>query len=894
MIQQVVTIVAAVEAVAVAAWLVPASVHIVSWSASGPVRIALLASRSRLVWLVAAGVILVLALVAWSRTAGLTPRLAARAAPLCLLWLWVVPYLPWLPDHVPLLLVLSGPVRWIVAGIAVAGAARIDERMVSVIEDEQHLPGRRWVFVLSLAVYLVFGLNSSRIVGPGGDEPHYLIIAQSLLADRDLQIGDNHERGEYRSFFRGELRPDYLRRGLNGEIYSIHAPGLPALLLPAYAIGGYPGALAFLCLLAALAAVAVFDLAEALAGRRAAFLTWLAVCLTIPFVPYSWLIFPEIVGALAVAWAALWLWRPVAPRPVIWVWRGLALGFLPWLHTKFVVLLGVFGLALLLRIWRRPAIALAFGVPIALSVGLWLYSFHVIYGELNPGAPYGNYANQHILIGNIPRGVLGLMVDQKFGLLFYSPIYLFAIAGCWMLLRRADSRYLGVVFLLAAGAFVGGATELYMWWGGNSAPARYLVPLVPCFAPMIALAVGAARTAWARALVGVWLAISLAVAAVGVGWPGRFLIFSEPHGRARLLETIQAGAPLALSLPTFTVEDWRQSMLDLVPWLGAAALGLAAIVVVSRRGRATPLWLGTLGAIVSLVAAGVMVGRASPEIREETARRGALDVMWRFDPNRLWAFDYTRLERAGADQLLQSSTLVIGRVESAGGEVQGTAGPFALPPGAYEARVWFAGTRPRAGEVLVSASREAVFGRLAGALQNPAVVPFELPVGVRRVSVGVADATVAAGVSRIEVAPTAIVPSGEREAIAVRAIESIDDRAGAYILYVDESTYPEGGVFWTRDTERATVLIAPAGASRLRLILHLGPLSGDVRVSVAGTETAVSVKANDTAVFETDLPTGLRLVPVTIQSPGRFRPAEVDPSASDTRRLGCQVRVGLL
>ena len=75
--------------------------------------------------------------------------------------------------------------------------------------------------------------------------------------------------------------------------------------------------------------------------------------------------------------------------------------------------------------------------------------------------------------------------------------------------------------------------------------------------------------------------------------------------------------------------------------------------------------------------------------------------------------------------------------------------------------------------------------------------------------------------------------------------------------------------------------------------LHLGPMSGDVLLSIAGKETRVHVNANDTAVVEADLPRDLRLVPVTIQSPGRFRPSDVDPSATDTRRLGCQVRIAL-
>src|SRR5205814_4400524 len=86
---------------------------------------------------------------------------------------------------------------------------------------------------------------------PSGDEPHYLIITQSLLKDHDLRIENNHRNGDYRAYYAGELsKPDYRRRGRNGEIYSIHAPGLPALVAPACAIGGYPGVVMFLILIA--------------------------------------------------------------------------------------------------------------------------------------------------------------------------------------------------------------------------------------------------------------------------------------------------------------------------------------------------------------------------------------------------------------------------------------------------------------------------------------------------------------------------------------------------------------------------------------------------------------------------------------------------------------------
>jgi len=867
------------EAVAVAIWLLPASVHIVRWTAGGPERLALLGSRASLVWLAAAGV--GAALAVWL-AAGKRPGIAGRLAPFSLLWLWAVPYLPWLPDRMPLLLVFAGPLRWVVVVVAAAAALGVERGVRALLAVEERLPGRRVVFAVSLALYLGLGLQSALRLGPGGDEPHYLVISQSLLADGDLQIENNHEGREYASFFAGDLRPDYLTRGANGAIYSVHAPGLPALLLPVYAVAGYLGSVVFVCLVGALAALAMFDLAEALAGRRAAVLTWVAACFTIPFVPYSWLLFPEVVGALLVAWAALWIAKPPGgPRVGTWFWRGVALALLPWLHTKFAIFLGVFATVIVLRMWRRRfTAAAAFSLPIFLSLAGWFAFFYVIYGTLSPTAPYGEYRAYNIYPANIPRGLLGLLFDQKFGVLFYSPVYLFALAGAWMMLRRAELRWLGVALLGATALFVGQTTELYMWWGGNSAPARFLVPIVPCLAPMIALAVAKTRGAWSRALLGAWLATSLAVAAAGAGWPSRFLIYSDPHGRSRLLQILEAGSPLALSFPTFTEFDWRGPLVALVPWLAAGGLGLAVIVVLARWRRLPILWLAGSGALAALVVA-ALVAPTPADAREATATRGAIAVMNRFEPDRLRSFDYESMSRLDPPAALARATISTAL----------PAGPFALPPGRFEARVWFAGARGRDATIVVGSPPGAEFARLAGSLANPASVAFDLPVPVRAVTVTVDDAA-AAAVTRIEVVPLEVVPASQRPNTPVRSIEPIPERPGAYVLYTDANAYPEGGVFWTRGTEPTTVRVAPAGASEMVLTVFTGPRDTRLELTVGDESRTIDVLAGavEDVVFPLE---GGGLVPVTVRASGAFRPSDADAASGDTRLLGGQVRVRL-
>ena len=117
---------------------------------------------------------------------------------------------------------------------------------------------RAQAVAIGVATAAVCGVAAWRltetVLYPAGDEPHYLVIAQSLWRDGDLTIENNHRRGDYTEYFRQPLEPHYLTRGKDGEIYSIHPVGLPVLLAPVYAAAGYRGVVVALIAMAAGAA----------------------------------------------------------------------------------------------------------------------------------------------------------------------------------------------------------------------------------------------------------------------------------------------------------------------------------------------------------------------------------------------------------------------------------------------------------------------------------------------------------------------------------------------------------------------------------------------------------------------------------------------------------------
>src|SRR5262249_6603626 len=103
--------------------------------------------------------------------------------------------------------------------------------------------------------------------------------------------------------------------------------------------------------------------------------------------------------------------------------------------------------------------------------------------------------------------------------------------------------------------FVGSSARFYMWWGGASAPARFLVPAIPLAAPLVALAFAAARGR-TRVAVNLLGAFGVLVGIAAIGGSDPHLLVREPHGTSRLVRTFEGSVPLDSMLPTFTEETY--------------------------------------------------------------------------------------------------------------------------------------------------------------------------------------------------------------------------------------------------------------------------------------------------------------------------------------------------
>src|SRR6476646_1055329 len=169
----------------VAAWLSQATPAV----ADGGARVGLLPVT---------GLALALSLVVAVAVLGLM-RAGASRAPLLLTTLVL---LPWLPVPVPPAFMLwSGPLVLFVWASTLAGM------IATVPWTFGTIAVRRPAVIAGLLALLLYAIAERGVAPsiPGGEEPHYLVITQSLLLDHDLKIENNHARGDYRSYFDGDL-----------------------------------------------------------------------------------------------------------------------------------------------------------------------------------------------------------------------------------------------------------------------------------------------------------------------------------------------------------------------------------------------------------------------------------------------------------------------------------------------------------------------------------------------------------------------------------------------------------------------------------------------------------------------------------------------------------------
>ncbi len=845
--------------------------------------------------------------------------------------------LPWIPGAVPASFLLwHRPLSTLVwAAVIVGLGARIPvpTRWKQAATSTRHAP--RLAFAGALMVY-VLAVHQLSVWLPGGDEPHYLVIADSLRRDGDLRIENNHRDRNYLAYFPGELRPDYLQRGRDGQIYSVHAPGLPALIVPAFAAGGYRGAALFLAVISALASTLVWKLGwEVTRNRGAAWFGWAATTLSTPFVFHAVSVYPDAAGAVLVLIGTLALVRSASLNIAQLVCCGAALSFLPWLHTRYAVLAAGFGIALGLRLWQAPrwkARLTAFSVVPAVSAAAWFTFFYAIYGTFNPAAPYG--AQTQTAASHIIPGLLGLFFDQQFGLLPNAPVFIVPLGGIVaMIVRRlpadptqpaqdaadaapVNQRRLGIEILLIVSCYILAASSFRMWWGGWSAPARFLVPVLLMLSAPAAFAWASARTRTTRAsaIFALTLTIWLTGTLLAV-YRGR-LAYNDRDGFALWMDWASPLADLSYGFPSLHRVPWPEALEHVTLWVAVLA-GAWFVLRIIERGLTRHASLFARTVVPLTYGVGVMFTLTSMwHLQGVSGLRPNLsqtNLMQHYVPRLrpvgiVYGEVHARAENVPAENAAAedglphfveaSSILPRLRLETSVRRAPRER-PLLfvtnVPAGRYGLIVH--GRQPMRGRLTVTIGRTTnptrtfeIADPAPSAGQHDIAFELSLPIDVHSVTVtGDADAraTVAEAFLRPSVVyrPPALLA---HDAFALRAY-----RYGAYVAYaVSDDVYQEPAGMWLR-AQRSTMLVVQAdqGTGVPRLYVRNGPLRNTVDVETG----AGSRQLEMTPGQEFEMPLALggpqRAAAVRLHAAEGFRPVELDPASRDVRFLGVWLEI---
>ena len=379
-------------------------------------------------------------------------------------------------------------------------------------------------FTLAFAVYLAVFL----VMRPAstGDEPHYLLAAESIAYDGDVDLTNDYASRDRTLRVVNVFPLDHNMQAADytgsGKLRPVHGVGLSVVLAPAVALGGLTGARIAMVLIAALLADQLYRLLRDLRlRRRYRALAWIAAIFCLPVLAFSSQIYPELPGALLVV-VSLRIMVAGASSPAALAAGSAAAAALVWLHVRYLslslsVLVGLAFAALYDRRQRTaaarerglsasirgaPAAAAALAVtamkhwrtvlvplltPYAIGMALLAITFQRWYGSPRPGASYP---------GSTTPGAGGWDFVYKFALtdllnpvagwIPYAPVHWLGLAGLGCLVVWFGSRAAACIAVAAAYELGVASVGPLIGWGF---PARYPMIIIPLIAIPIAVVI---------------------------------------------------------------------------------------------------------------------------------------------------------------------------------------------------------------------------------------------------------------------------------------------------------------------------------------------------------------------------------------------------------------------
>jgi hypothetical protein len=490
-------------------------------------------------------------------------------------------------------------------------------------------------------------------------------------------------------------------------------------------------------------------------------------------------------------------------------------------------------------------------------------------------------------VSNIFRGMPALFFDQQFGMLPTAPVYACCLAGLVMLAVR--NRRLALELCAVGVAYLAAVSSFQMWWAGDSAPARFLAPMVPLFSIPAAFLWSASSMRATRVVAVAALTASLLATTMLVGVDGGRLVHNASDGYARAVDWMSPLTDLALALPSFFRHTPGAAVLRAGVWIVFLCAAVGVLRALERKTRvrgllelATPvcLALAVMGAATTVWAID-----SAPAVNTENSLRALSGYSAWLRPT---GIDFDARTIAPADSLLQK--LVVSNPKRRG-----------VPPAPT---LLLAPTPVRAGEYDVciedgthaEGRAKLVIGRLArpiktwdlGAAGCSRTTPIRLPVTVGSLVV-LADGRAAA--ATIKLVPRQIWEgSSHLTSDIARRVEPYGPAQVFFFGGYDKRVFLEDRGFWVKGGEEVQLVVTRDDVREpLQMFVRNAAALNDVRVEMSGDVRRFTLQPREEVTLAVPIVDVRPGALIRIASTSGFVPSDVEPGSTDERFLGVWV-----
>lgn len=379
----------------------------------------------------------------------------------------------------------------IIAAIAFNLLHKLNSLKVRFFNLFNSLPKNKfYLFLIPYLFYLFFSIETLfPQIGFVGDEPHYLLITHSIVNDKDLNVRNNYFNKDYLHYVNGKLRIQAVigKKGPS-EFYSIHMPMISFFLAPFYWMGAHfsRNILIFIIkagmsLIAALLSFSIYHLLKKIFSQGVSSATWAIYTFLPPIFFYSRQVYPETSAASLSLISYYYFLKGYKILPAIFS------GILPLFGSKYLAISIGFLVVYILDIIRNKNWKSIWRYSFwFLSIALYFLFLRTLYSYNIPFAQYHGETGKSKMLSLINFFLFQLdwkerigsffsyFLDQRDGLLPYTPIYFFSFLGIIWAYKRCK-KFLFDLLIISLPYI--GVYAFLTHRGGFCPPARPLVAI---------------------------------------------------------------------------------------------------------------------------------------------------------------------------------------------------------------------------------------------------------------------------------------------------------------------------------------------------------------------------------------------------------------------------------